>query len=256
MRANGDPPVTSPPEHLDYEMWTGPAPLRPYDGLPHKRWWRTFMEYGNGIMGDMCIHMLDMVRWMLDLGWPLRISSAGGILVQKGGKSNTADTQSATFDFGDLAVVWQHRTWGNPPDPDYPWAAFIHGEKGTLKLDVHRYDFIPTGKRAPELSGTAAFDPEEKYPEDKTEEDMELHAATANRAHQRDFVHAIVNRTKPVADIEQGHISTASCILANLSMQLGRALAWDAEKGQVAGDAEANELLRRPYRKPWKHPEA
>ncbi|MEX2558499.1 MAG: Gfo/Idh/MocA family oxidoreductase, partial [Pirellulales bacterium] len=154
MRANGDPPVTSPPEHLDYEMWTGPAPLRPYDGLPHKRWWRTFMEYGNGIMGDMCIHMLDMVRWMLDLGWPQRISSTGGILVQKGGKSNTADTQAATFDFGDLAVVWQHRTWGNPPDPDYPWAAFIHGEKGTLKLDVHRYDFIPIGKREAELSGT------------------------------------------------------------------------------------------------------
>ena len=58
-----------------------------------------------------------------------------------------------------------------------------------------------------------------------------------------------------MADIEQGHISTASCILANLSMKLGRSLAWDAEKGQVAGDDEANKLLRRPYRKPWVHPE-
>src|SRR5262249_54995807 len=106
MRANGSPPVTKAPEHLDYEMWTGPAPLRPYDGLPHKRWWRTFMEYGNGIMGDMCIHMLDMVRWMLGLGWPRRISSAGGILVQKGGRSNIADTQTATFEFPDFPVVW------------------------------------------------------------------------------------------------------------------------------------------------------
>ena len=58
------------PDFLDYELWTGPAPLRPYDGLPHKRWWRTFMEYGNGIVGDMCVHMLDTVRWMLGLGWP------------------------------------------------------------------------------------------------------------------------------------------------------------------------------------------
>ncbi|OAI54818.1 oxidoreductase [Planctomycetaceae bacterium SCGC AG-212-F19] len=255
MRANGNPPVTQPPDYLDYEMWTGPAPLRPYDGIPHKRWWRTFMEYGNGIMGDMCIHMLDMVRWMLDLGWPKRVSSTGGILVQKTGKSNTADTQSAAFDFGDLQVVWQHRTWGNPPDPDYPWAAFIYGDKGTLKASVHRWDFIPIGKKEPALTGKAVFDPEDKYPEDKTEEDMELHVATANRAHQRDFLNAITTRGKPVADIEQGHISTASCILANLSMQLGRSLTWDAAKHQIVGDDEANKLLRRPYRKPWTHPE-
>ena len=81
------------------------------------------MEYGNGIVGDMCIHMLDMVRWMLDLGWPKRITSTGGIFVQKDGKSNITDTQTATFDFADFHVVWQHRTWGDPPDPDYPWAA-------------------------------------------------------------------------------------------------------------------------------------
>ena len=90
--------------------------------LPHRRWWRAFMEYGNGIIGDMCIHMLDMVRWMLDLGWPKRITSTGGILVQKDGKSNITDTQTATFDFADFQVVWQHRTWGNPADPEYPWA--------------------------------------------------------------------------------------------------------------------------------------
>ena len=256
MRANGNPPTQPVPDHLDYEMWTGPAPMRPYDGLPHKRWWRTFMEYGNGIVGDMCIHMLDMIRWQLDLGWPKAISSTGGILVQKEGKSNTTDTQAATFDFGDLKVVWQHRTWGNPPDPDYPWAGFIYGDKGTLKLSVHRYDFVPAGKREPTLSGKAIFDPEDKYPEDKTEEDMELHVATANRAHQRDFLQAIASRGKPIADIEQGHISTASCILANLSMQLGRTLTWDAAKGQVAGDAEANNLLAREYRKPWVHPTA
>jgi predicted dehydrogenase len=254
MRANGNPPEEKVPDFLDYEMWTGPAPLRPYDGLPHKRWWRTFMEYGNGIMGDMCVHMLDMLRWQLGLGWPKSISSSGGILVQNEGKSNTPDTQSATFDFGDLAVTWTHRSWGNPPDPDYPWAGFIYGDKGTLKLSVHRWDFIPQGKKEPTMSGTAVFDPPEKYPEDRTEEDMELHVATANRAHQRDFLAAIASRGKPIADIEQGHISTASCILANLSMQLGRSLTWDAAKGEVAGDAEANKLLAREYRQPWTHP--
>src|SRR3989475_768160 len=121
MRASENPPDTAPPDYLDYEMWTGPAPMRPYNKLVHPRSWRAFMEYGNGIVGDMCIHMLDMVRWMLELGWPNRISSSGGILVEKNSKANISDTQSATFDYGDLQVVWQHRTWGSPPDPKYQW---------------------------------------------------------------------------------------------------------------------------------------
>jgi predicted dehydrogenase len=83
MRARENPPDSAPPEHLDYEMWTGPAPMRPYNPLVHPRRWRAFMEYGNGIVGDMCIHMFDMVRWMLDLGWPKRVASSGGINVQK-----------------------------------------------------------------------------------------------------------------------------------------------------------------------------
>jgi hypothetical protein len=95
----------------------------------------------------------------------------------------------------------------------------------------------------------------EKYPEDKTEKDIEKHVAPANRAHVKDFLKAIETRGHPVADIEEGHVSTASCILANLSMQLGRTLTWDASKQEVAGDKEANGLLRRPYRKPWAHPE-
>ena len=97
MRSRKNPPDTAPPPNLDYEMWTGPAPMRPYNELCHPRSWRAFMEYGNGIVGDMCIHMLDMVRWMLDLGWPKSVSSSGGILVEKGSKANISDTQSATF---------------------------------------------------------------------------------------------------------------------------------------------------------------
>jgi hypothetical protein len=93
------------------------------------------------------------------------------------------------------------------------------------------------------------------FPEDKTERDIEIHVAEANRRHQLDFLKAIATRAKPVADIEQGHISTACCILANMSMKLGRSLTWDAEQHQVVGDKEANSLLRRPYRSPLVHPE-
>jgi predicted dehydrogenase len=263
MRNNQTPPVSKPPEYFDYEAWTGPAPLRPYDcppypppkgdPLPHRRWWRAFNEYGNGIVGDMCIHMLDMVRWMFDLGWPTRISSTGGILVQKAARSNITDTQTATFDFPEFPIVWNHRTYGAPADPDYPWGATIYGDKGTLKLSVHKYEFFPLNQKKPTLSGAALFE-EDKYPEDKTEKDLERHVASAIREHMRDFLKARETRGKPVADIEQGHISTASCILANISMKLGRSLTWDATKHQVVNDAEANKLLKRPYRTGYTHP--
>jgi predicted dehydrogenase len=254
MRANGNPPLEPVPDYFDYEMWTGPAPLRPYDGLPHLRWWRTFMEYGNGIMGDMCVHMFDTVRWMLGLGWPRRISSSGGIFVQKEGKSNIADTQVATFEYDQLNVVWQHRSWGLPADPDYPWGLFLHGEKGVLKASTLRADFIPYDKQAKPIHFDCVFE-REKYPEDVTEKRIELNAAPATRRHMLDFLAAIDRRSRPVADIEQGHISTASCILANVAMQLGRPLRYDGNKREVLGDPAATALLRRPYRKPWIHPE-
>ncbi len=253
MRANGNPPVQPVPDFLDYEMWTGPAPLRPYDGLPHVRWWRTFMEYGNGIVGDMCVHMFDTARWMLGLGWPKRISSSGGIFVEKGGKSNITDTQTAVFEYDDFDAVWQHRTWGTPPDPDYPWAVFIHGEKGTLKASTMRADFVPEDKNAKPIHFECVYE-REQYPEDLTEKDIELNAAPATRRHMRDFLAAIDTRGRPVADIEQGHISTASCIMANVAMKVGRSLNYDPHKREVTGDHEATNLLHRPYRSPWRHP--
>jgi len=254
MRASENPPDTTPPEYLDYEAWTGPAPMRPYNKLVHPRSWRAFMEYGNGIIGDMCIHMFDMTRWMLDLGWPKRISSEGGILVDKASKANITDTQTATFDYDGLQVVWQHRTWGDPPDPKYAWGATFYGDKGTLKLSVYSYDFIPAGGKGETIHRDVIYELEQ-FPEDKTEKDLEKHVAPAIRHHMQDFLAAIDKRSKPVADIEQGHISTASCILANHAMKLRRTLTWDAAAQRVVGDEEANGLLRRAYRKPWVHPE-
>jgi predicted dehydrogenase len=249
-----DPPEMEPPANLDYEMWTGPAPMRPFIRGKHPMGWRQYMEYGNGTLGDMGIHMFDMTRWFLDLGWPKRISSSGGILVKTGRKANIPDTQTVVFDYDALKVVWQHRYWGGPaPDPKYPWGATLYGDKGTLKASVFSYDFTPVGPgQAVHKDVTYEL---EQYPEDKTEPRLEKHCAPAIRAHMKDFLANIATRGKPVADIEQGYISTSCCILGNVALQLGRTLAWDPATGQVAGDDEANRLLRRPYRQPWVHPE-
>ena len=185
---------------------------------------------------------------------PSGSASTGGILVAKASKANISDTQTATFDYGDLNVVWQHRTWGEPPDPKYPWGATFYGDRGTLKASVYslRLHALGRGRADPSRRDLRAAS---NIPRTVTEKDIELHVAPAMRRHMQDFLAAIASRGRPVADIEQGHISTASCILANLAMQLGRTLAWDPLKRQVVGDEPANRLLRRPYRGPWVHPE-
>jgi predicted dehydrogenase len=247
-------PDTTPPESLDYEMWTGPAPMRPYNRMVHPRGWRNFMEYSNGTVGDMCVHMLDLVRWALGLGWPRRISSTGGIYVHKRGKANITDTQTATLEFPDLTMVWEHRRWGEPVDRDYPWGATLYGERGTLKMSIYRYDFIPNG-RGERIHKDVTYELDQ-YPEDRTERDLERHVAPAVRRHMQDLLATIRTRGRPVADIEEGYISSSCCILANMSQRLNRTLAWDPEQGRVIGDDEATRLLRRPYRSPWVHPTA
>ena len=185
MRASENPPDTAPPDYLDYEMWTGPAPMRPYNALVHPRGWRAFMEYGNGIVGDMCIHMLDMVRWMLDLGWPKRISSSGGILVDKASKANIADTQTATFDYrrpaGRLDSIAPGAT---RPIRSIPGAPRSTATRARSRPASMSYDFIAGRRAATPIHEDVAYELEQ-YPEDKTEKDLERHVRAGDpRAHE------------------------------------------------------------------------
>ncbi|MGY6522866.1 MAG: Gfo/Idh/MocA family protein [Mongoliitalea sp.] len=252
MREDKTKELQEIPAHFDYDFWTGPAPLRPFTGLPHGLHWRSFMEYGNGITGDMAVHMLDAVRWMLNLDWPHTIAAKGGIFVQNKGQSNTADTQTAIFEFDNVTVTWQHRTWGNPVDPEYPWGFKIYGEHGVLAGSPFKAEFTPYPDAESQVF--ECLYEREKYPEDLTETGMEIHAAPATRRHFQNMVESISHNTDPIADIYSSHISTASCILANLSMDLGRPLRYDPKRRIILNDPEATELLERPYRIPWIHP--
>src|SRR5205814_9635033 len=135
-----------------------------------------------------------------------------------------------------------HRTRGAAPDAHYPWGATFYGDRGTLKCSVQRYDFTPMG-RGERIHRDVVMELDE-FPEDRDERDLERHVAPAIRGHMRNFLEAIRTRGRPIADIEEGHISTASCILANLALRLNRTLTWDAQHQRVAGDDEANRLLR------------
>ena len=171
--------------------------------------------------------------------------------------SRVANRTSATrkrplFEYDDLNVTWQHRTWGKAADPKYPWSAIFYGDKGTLKASTDSYDFVPEGSGKP-IHKDAVLE-RNKYPEEATEKDMDWSGDPCTRANLKNFLECIETRGRPVSDIEVAHISTASCILANVSMQLGRAIVYDPAKRQVVGDEEATKLLKRPYRGSWKHP--
>jgi predicted dehydrogenase len=247
------PPNSTPPPNLDWEMYVGPATWRDYSPGVHPRSWRNCREFSNGQTGDLCVHFLDAVRFFLDLGWPKSIVATGGALMRdKDSNVRIHDTQTALFDYGDLQIVWNQRNWGENPEPDWPWAAAIYGDKGTLKISVQAYEFTPHGGGNP-IRGNF-LDETNKHPEDRQHKETELFAAPATRRHLQNFLEARRDNKLPVADIEQGHVSTACCILANLSMELGRSLKWDEKSGRVVDDDEANKRLAREYRGDWVHP--
>ena len=247
------PDDTQPPEHLDWQTYVGPAAWRNYNPGIHPRRWRDCREFSNGQTGDLCVHFFDLVRYFLGLGWPRLISASGGMLMRgNDSKVNTHDTQTAVFDYGDLQVVWNQRNWGQNPDPEYPWGATLYGDQGSLKLSVHSYDFIPLGSGNPVHRDFV--DERDKYPEDEQHKGTEIFAAPGTRRHFEDFLTARRNQERPIADIREGHISTACCILANLSMELGRSLEWDSAAERVVDDEEANRRLSRDYRGNWVHP--
>ncbi len=249
-------PDAPPPPHLDYDLWTGPAPLTPFKEQKQDKGWRAFMEYGNGIAGDMGVHMFDLARWMLGLGWPESVDSSGGIYVDTASSSNISDTQRTVFRYPGLDVSWEHRTWGASPIPERHWgdqwgARFI-GKNGSLNLTILGYEFTPADGGPREgfnlLSRTGNL------------ENVDLNSPTdifgeTEKRHMLDFMQAREIRGRPAADIAEGHISSACCELGNLSLQLGRPLAYDPTTRTVPGDAEATRLLARAYRAPWVHPD-
>jgi predicted dehydrogenase len=257
MRNKDVLPEVAIPSTFNYDLWTGPAPMRPFTGLPHRGRWRAFTDYSNGIMGDMCVHMLDTARWFLDLGWPTQIHSVGGIYSDKKAQATITDTQTAIFEYPELQCQWTHRSWGATPNPEYPWAISLYGEKGVLTASTMKAEFkaFDRPSRKQETQNWFPKYEKEKFPEDLTEPNIELHAASATRAHMLDLVASIEKVDKPTAStITDGHISTASCILANISAKTGKKLSYNPLTHTVTNDTEATALLKKEYRAPWQHP--
>jgi predicted dehydrogenase len=251
-----------PPKELDWEMWCGPAPLRPFNGDPNNPWsggihprgFRGYLDYANGTLGDWGIHWIDQILWILGdmtgVQAPQKIFSTGGrpikgppVLTDTEQTSDAPDHQVAQYDFGPFTVSWEHRQFaGNNAEKGEEVGCYFYGTEGTLHLGWKRgWTFYPVDSRK------APVHEEPKLNEPDQQNIKELWA---------DFLQGIETGRRPVSDIEAVHRSTTVSLLGMLSYKLGRSVRWDGQKEVILDDPEANKLLSRQYRKGWEYPQA
>jgi len=261
MPGFGRPADCDPPPGLDFDLWLGPAPARPYNPnrcLYHFRW---FWDYSGGQMTNLGAHDMDLVHFLLGVKAPKSVSSAGGrFALQDNGE--TPDTQDAIWQYDGFTVEGSFREAGGGRTSGGTAASLsgvqFCGTKGILAVSRGGYEFVPDMRIAPE----SAIPPWSKPPGHPKVSDVQPAPwAEARKGkgdspepmghHARHFIDCVKTRQRPIADVEDGHQVSVSCHLANLSMKLGRDLHWDAAAEEVIGDREANAMLVRSYRKPW-----
>ncbi len=255
-------PTQQVPKELDWDLWCGPAPMRPYNGgdprkkdqmwrgAIHPRGFRQYLDCANGTLGDWGIHWLDQILWITGARFPKKVFSAGGrpikgapVFSEKEQTSDAPDHQLATFSFDKFDVQWEHRQFaGNATDKGENVGCYFYGTKGIFHMGWQKgWTFYPVNEK-----------------ERIMHENPQLHDPDSQNIKElwADFLTAIKTGSKPVSDIAEIHLSTNMALLGMLSYKLGRSVEWDGEKGLVIGDDAANKLLRREYRKGWEYPMA
>jgi predicted dehydrogenase len=247
-----------PPKELNWDMWCGPAPLRPYCADPdnpsrggmHPKGFRQWLDYGNGTLGDWGVHWVDQVLWVMERKWPKTVFATGGrpikgkpIYTEELQTTDAPDHLMASYEFEDLTVTWEHRQFaGNPAEKSESVGCFFYGTKGTFHMGWRQgWTFYPLGRGQKEIHE----EPQLNQPDSQNIKEL-----------WADFLNAIETGARPVCDVEDIHYSTNMSLLGMLSYKLGRSVAWDGQREICMGDPEANKLLRRKYRAPWVYPEA
>lgn len=222
------------PKDLNWDMWLGPAPLVPYDPFRCHYNFRWFWDYSGGQMTNWGAHNLDIARWALGERSPSAVAAFGGRYEIKDG-GQTPDVQEVLYNFSNAVVSWTGREVNRTRD-EY---LVFHGTKGTL--NIMRDGFTIT--------------PETWRKKDKPEvEPMQMKGDPngMQALHIRNFLDCIKSRQRPVADVEEGHLTATMCHLGNIATRLNRSLRWDGAKEEFIGDKEASQMLSRQYRSPWK----
>ena len=216
------------PTWLDYALWQGPAPARPYkDNLLHYNW-HWHWHWGNGELGNNGVHSLDVARWALGVDFPTRVTSAGG-KYRHDDDQETPDTHMVTYDFGGKTITWEGLSWSAYGPGGSAFGMSFHGDKGTLVLMDTSYKILdPQNKEVATFTGKAV-----------------------DAEHIANFLDCCRSGSRPNADIEEGHRSTLLCHLGNIAYRVNRVLTCDPKDGHIVGDKEAAQLWSREYQAGW-----
>ena len=244
---------SDPPPGLDYDMWLGPAPMRPYNRNRSHFHFRWHWDYASGLLGDWGVHLLDIALWGMDAGTVASAVSVGGKFAYPDDARETPDTQSVLYSYPGFTLVWEHAMGrGIGPVPGRrPTGVAFHGNEAMLHVDADGWEVFPETVGAPVVTRTnpRVFKgpalPYQQAVGDTT---------ARTTAHVRNFLECMRSRKRPNADVEICQKTMMACHLGNLAYRLGRQVRWDPAAGTIPGDAETRKMVTRRYRAPWKLP--
>jgi hypothetical protein len=227
----GTVPDSEAPAHVNYDLWLGPAPKRPFNSNRFHYKWHWFWDYGTGDAGNDGIHQIDIARWGLGVKLPKAVSCSGGQLFYND-DHETPDTQVATFEYEDVYLMYEMRLWTPYPLEGHDNGNIFYGDNGTMSI----------GRRGWQVT----FKGDKEGPG----------GSRGGGSHTSNFIKAVRSRkvSDLNADVEVGHYSAALCHMANISMRVGRRLKFDAERERFIDDAVANRYLTKQYRKGYELP--
>jgi len=228
----GLPEDGDPPAGVDYDMWLGPAPKRPFNPNRFHYSWRWFFDYANGMLGDWGVHLIDIVLWAMGVQAPISVCATGGKFAINDNR-DTPDTMEVIYEFPGFIHTYSLRKGNEAPlDGKHGYGMQFHGTKGTLFVDREGWELIPEPESATEARKGGG--------------------SVQNEPHVRNFLDCVKSRKRPICDLEVGYRTTVTCILGNISYLTGRKLYWDAEAERITNDPAADRYLTRPYRAPWR----
>jgi predicted dehydrogenase len=225
----GNPPDSEPPPGVDYDLWLGPAPKRPFN--PNRFHWNYvyYWDYAGGMITGWGVHHIDIVHWALGQDAPLAVGASGGKFVLTDSRE-TPDTLDAFFDYPGFTLQASFYHVNARPIEGRDYGVAFYGSNGTMLLTREGHEVWPEGDKAQAVkSGDSLQD----------------------GPFQKEFIQNCKDRRRPLADVDTGHKSSIPVLLANIAYKTGRKLKWDSGQEQFVGDQEANSYLQREYRKPW-----
>lgn len=235
-------PDTPVPPGLDYELWLGPAPARPYNQARSHGVWRHFWDYGGGLMTDFGAHLIDMALWVKDITSPPETVLAYGVRLEKPELAKeTYDTMSVVYPFKDYTIQWESVAGKQTGPYGRNYGLAFLGEKGTIVADRGGWQLLPEWDSDAKAEKAPAFT-SEKY-------------NSGHDLHARNFLECLKSRQQPVCTPEIGCNVAMYANMANIAVRTQEyKLEWDASKNRFKNSRAANELIIPEYRKPWSLP--